>query len=983
MEIRINPPKFNIITPFNNLKPETRKENINTNYSNSMTLPNFEVYKGLSFGKQIKFFSPQDFLLPSNCYPDKYQTDAAISISKGNNTIVTAPTGTGKTAIAHFAVKKNFENGKKTFYTTPLKALSNQKYNDLKKLFGKENVGIMTGDRKENTQAPIIVMTTEIYRNVVSSNYFGKQNDLLNNLKTVIFDEFHYMGDSDRGSVWEESIMFSPKDIQILALSATVGNNKRITHWLNSTKEAHTDLINVPAENRHVPLEFVMYSPKEKTSNGINQQQNLSMRYLTKSYYDSKLSDSKIKALNELALLMGFKASNKGRKTVIEILRDQYKLSTVSVSEIQDFLKENYEIPKSDSRALLLKLTDKKAIPINTQGRVIRTLNKTQRNPNNVIKLLNSLQEDNKLPAIVFVFSKKYSDELLKTATNSGKILTNQTEQKAILDIIEKYKEEHGFFATNLNMEALLKGYAIHSAAILPLQKQLIEELFNKKLIKVAFATETLAAGINMPARTVVMTDYQKPNGEFKTGNSKLDFLRNLTANEFHQMSGRAGRRGIDKIGYVYLLNDSPEKEVQFEKLINAEPNNISSALNIDASFVANFYDLLSDPNDITRILAKSFSIYEDPKDNKHFKLKKLVEKFNDYTALLYDYGFLDSENKGFDFKTNSLGELLSAIKGKPQIPIIETIINGRFDNVSDSDFAGLIAGIAANSTHYDSNEPLSFDLTETPQDELDEINNELNYILETFMQFDKNEINAQRTNDEILSAINKKFKDTLEKELADINEQRDIINAEIKRQEKLINNAYDLDNAQYKNYVNLRNISSKLREEKLLLTRTNRIKILLEKRLSLQLQKQFSNNIENENTKYEAYNKIRKDFIRYNKVLESYKTELPQITLNQTAFLLVNKWAELNKNNTNYNENWEEVCKSLKEAGALKYEGDLFNAIAQTIDFLNQLDGMFVNAIKSEIYPEKTNDFNQLHIKCKNAIKLLKTPPLYSTEEI
>ena len=175
MNIRINNINFNT---FATTTPQIKKEktqHLTTN--NSMTLPNFEAYKSLSFGRSQQVLPPKDFLLPENCQPDKYQIEAAMSIKNGHNTVVTAPTGTGKTAIAHFAINKNFKDGKKTFYTTPLKALSNQKYNDLKKLFGKDNVGIMTGDRKENTQAPIIVMTTEIYRNMVTSDYFGKKNN--------------------------------------------------------------------------------------------------------------------------------------------------------------------------------------------------------------------------------------------------------------------------------------------------------------------------------------------------------------------------------------------------------------------------------------------------------------------------------------------------------------------------------------------------------------------------------------------------------------------------------------------------------------------------------------------------------------------------------------------------------------------------------------------------------------------------------------
>ena len=172
------------------------------------------------------------------------------------------------------------------------------------------------------------------------------------------------------------------------------------------------------------------------------------------------------------------------------------------------------------------------------------------------------------------------------------------------------------------------------------------------------------------------------------------------------------------------------------------------------------------------------------------------------------------------------------------------------------------------------------------------------------------------------------------------------------------------------------------MREEKLTIKRTERIRYLLQERLAI-LTHQKLNNKDNEKTKYDIYNTLRKDFIQYNDKVNKMLTQIPEITLNQTAFLLVNKWAKLNSESKDYNENWNKVCTLLREVGSIKYEGDLFNAIAQTIDFLNQLDGMLTNAIKANPNSENTESFNQLRQKCKDAIKLLKTPPLYSNEEI
>lgn len=980
MNITINNSNFKVISPLFNIKPETRKEkNKLNNQTNSLILPNHNFYKSISFGKTLPHINSEAFLLPQNCPPDKYQVEAAISISKGHNTIVTAPTGTGKTAIAHFAIKKNFEEDKKTFYTTPLKALSNQKYNDLKKLFGKENVGIMTGDRKENTKAPIIVMTTEIYRNMVASDYFGQKNDMLDNLKTVVFDEFHYMGDPDRGTVWEESIMYSPNDIQILALSATVGNNKKIAAWINATKENQASLINVPPENRHVPLEFRMFNPNEKQSSNLKHQANLNMKFFLKEYYGNKLSDAQIRALDDLAALIIQKPSKKGRKIVVEILRDAYKNDTVPLSEIQGFLKSNFGINEEYSHSLLLKLTNKKSQKTEYKnGRVIGSINPSRKNPMHVIKLIDKLNEKNKLPAIAFVFSKKYSEELLQTALTKGKYLTTRKEQAEIEKILEKYKKEYGFYSNNLNVAALKKGYALHSAAILPLQKQLIEELFNKKLIKVTFATETLAAGINMPARTVIMTDYQKPSGSIIEPNARLSFLRPLSANEFHQMAGRAGRRGIDKIGYVYLLNDAPEKEAQFEKLINSDPTAINSSLTIDASMVSGYYSYLTSSQDIGKIFAKSFSVYETAKEDRALKLKLHIKDFMDYTNLLNEYNFIKKVEGGYT--TTREGELINNLKGKPQIPIVKAILNNDFKNATPVDLAGIVGAIATNPDQTDKNMSPIYPNIKVSDTDLSLINNELKNILSKQLLFNPEEINELSLDDEILEAIKLKYGHILEKDIDEIQAKREHLNELIKKEETELNKNYNIK--QLNILSELKNHAESLREEKLIIRRVERIKLLLKERINMYTKIKLSQN-DNDRIKYDIYNKIRKDFITYNDKIENTNPRFAKTSLNSTAFLLINKWAKLNDISNNYNENWDKVCSLLKETGAIKFEGDLFNAIAQTIDFLNQLDGMLEKAIKSNLYKDKEADFADLSSKCKKAIKLLKTPPLYSNEEI
>ena len=228
--------------------------------------------------------------------PDIFQTSSALNLYLGKDVLVTAPTGTGKTAIAQYVITKNLNEGKRTFYTTPLKALSNEKYRDFCKTYGEENVGLLTGDTKVNVHAPIVIMTTEVYRNMAlakkineSKNFDDVKDNGMENLKTVIFDELQYLGDIDRGGIWEQSIIFTPKNVQMLSLSATIGNNIDINNWiamvkrntgvavtpyksykpnLNNLKESV--LINVPSENRHVPLTFEIEkaSPEIKIPRG-------------------------------------------------------------------------------------------------------------------------------------------------------------------------------------------------------------------------------------------------------------------------------------------------------------------------------------------------------------------------------------------------------------------------------------------------------------------------------------------------------------------------------------------------------------------------------------------------------------------------------------------------------------------------------------------------------------------------------------------
>lgn len=568
---------------------------------------------------------------------DVFQKAAAMNLYLGNDVLVTAPTGTGKTAIAEYIITKNFLEGKRTFYTTPLKALSNEKYRDFCKVYGKDNVGILTGDTKVNTDAPIIIMTTEVYRNMTASEQFNLNNPnremLKYSLQTVIFDELQYLGDVDRGGVWEQSLMFTPKDVQILSLSATIGNNEEINNWIASTKgrkgvnvgvgvntevggnniiDEHylpnrsltreTVLINVPSENRHVPLTF--------------------------NYFQ---------AIPEIKEPRG-----RSRKEQIKARKDGLKQTNTM------YAKPAFETYK---------------------------------------ELTKKLNNSGKLPAIYFVFSKKESRKLLEYLSKEGELLTTRDEKTEISKIIKKYKNSGIYLGESLNENALLNGYAIHNSGLLPSQKQLVEELFQKKLIKVVIATETLSAGINMPAKTTVVSAPRKPSS---TSDGGPDHKRNLSANEFHQMAGRAGRRGIDTEGFCYVLSCNDEQSKLYERLIKQPSNPISSNLDVDYAFIANYTSEYLNEDMLRNTLSKSLYVSDKHGGIDNDKLENLMNRYRIRRNILDKEYFINKEGN-----LTVKGELIKGLSGYEQAPIINLISDKALANLDAVELAAVIGGLA------------------------------------------------------------------------------------------------------------------------------------------------------------------------------------------------------------------------------------------------------------------------------------------------
>jgi superfamily II RNA helicase len=408
---------------------------------------------------------------------DEFQIRAIATLNADESVVVCAPTGSGKTLIGEYAIHRALAQGKRVFYTTPLKALSNQKLRDFRDRFGAERVGLLTGDISVNRDAPILVMTTEIFRNMLYGTPIGEVGTSLQNLQAVVLDECHYMNDIQRGTVWEESIIYCPREVQLVALSATIANSEQLTDWIS---QVHGSTRLIYSDFRPVPLEF--------------------------SYCTSK------------GLFPLLNANGKG---------------------INPRLK-----PKGNPRG-------RQDIPPMTY-------------------VIAQLQKRDMLPAIYFIFSRKGCEKALEELhqflqEQSNFSLVNLSEAQLLQTKITEFLQLNPEAARSGHVEPLYEGIAAHHAGILPAWKSLIEELFQQGLIKVVFATETLAAGINMPARTTVISSLSK-----RTDRGH----RLLNASEFLQMSGRAGRRGMDEQGYVVTVQTRFEgaREAAYLATSGADP---------------------------------------------------------------------------------------------------------------------------------------------------------------------------------------------------------------------------------------------------------------------------------------------------------------------------------------------------------------------------------------------------------------------------
>jgi superfamily II RNA helicase len=458
---------------------------------------------------------------------DRFQEEAINSIEQKNSVIVAAPTGAGKTLIAEYAIEKHIEAGEEIIYTAPIKALSNQKYRDFSREYGDE-IGLITGDVVINPDAPTLIMTTEIFRNTIFDDV-----NRLNGVRYVIFDEIHFIDDIERGTVWEESIIFAPQHINFICLSATIPNLREFASWMRSVRHNKIDIVS--ETERPVPLEHKLY-----------------IRGYGLGWLDE---------LKELQRANGnspLDAEWKGN-------RQRGDHQTATETQVMESVATGIEeLMGSD--------------------------------------LIEHIHFSGQLPCLYFSLSRKSCEE--KASENIDRNFLTPDEQETILDDYDRLCQRYGIHG-DISAQFLRKlvghGVAYHHAGMLPTLKEVVERLFTSGYIKLLFTTETFALGINMPACSVVFDNISKFDG--------VQF-RYLKAREYHQMAGRAGRRGIDTKGFVYAcIAPEFEEYEDVKQVVTGDIEGIESQFNLSYSSVLNLYSKHGD--NIYSVCEKSLNNYQ------------------------------------------------------------------------------------------------------------------------------------------------------------------------------------------------------------------------------------------------------------------------------------------------------------------------------------------------------------------------------------
>jgi superfamily II RNA helicase len=539
--------------------------------------------------------------------PDRFQLEAIEAIDEHVNVLVSAPTGSGKTLIANYAIGRILERGERAFYTTPLKALSNQKYKELSELFGENRVGLLTGDTSLNRNADVIVMTTEVLRNMLLTD-----SQQLMTLGLVVLDEVHYLQDPFRGGVWEEVLILTPSAVRFVALSATVGNASFVGQWFEQVRGPTRVIVEV---NRPIKLHD-------------------HLAIVRRGQPAAEIVD----------LLDGERLSDEARR-----------IDNVMKATRRFRPGPKWKGPKSSAPPP----------PFRAPRRS---------------ELLMALELEDLLPVIVFIFSRAACDDAVHQCRRDGLLFTTPEERREIEAIAQSRLT--GFSDDDLKaleyadfIESLRRGLAMHHAGMVPAFREIVEICFERNLLAVVFATETLALGVNMPARSVALERFTK----FSDAGRKF-----LTSGEFSQMTGRAGRRGLDDEGHA-IVCFAPEVSLQdIGRVALAPPSDLHSSFRPTYNFTANLINHF-ELETALEVVERSYAQFEAdhrPTGNKRPLGEQMIARHHVLEELGYAEGW----------RLNQQGQLLRSIYHECDLLIAESISTGVFEGLEPAQLAGLLS---------------------------------------------------------------------------------------------------------------------------------------------------------------------------------------------------------------------------------------------------------------------------------------------------
>ena len=559
--------------------------------------------------------------------PDPFQLEAFDALDAGRSVLVSAPTGSGKTLVAAYGVERAVRAQGKAFYTTPLKALSNQKYAELAATYGSDRVGLLTGDVAVRADAQVVVMTTEVLRNMLLAG-----SDLLGGLRTVVLDEVHYLQDPYRGGVWEEVLVLCPAEVTFVCLSATVSNARELGAWLTSVRGPTAIVV----EHRR-PVELRHHLAVHRRSAGPSGPPGTDL----------------------VALLTDRRPG--GEATRI----DQVARRAAHLQPAARWHGQRAVGPR---------------LPFRTPRRT---------------ELVEALEDRDLLPAIIFIFSRAACDDAVAQCLREGLRLADHRQRAQIRQIAEAHVEPLSDDALDVLaypqwLDGLESGIAAHHAGLVPAYRETVEECFAAGLLQVVFATETLSLGINMPARTVAIERFEKYGGAGRAP---------LTSGEYAQLTGRAGRRGLDREGHAVVLWAPDTSVADMARVAVAPPPDLHSAFrptyNLAVNLVSRF-----DRSTAIAVLRRSFAqweadaarrrAHEHPHEHQHRRRERdiLVDHLGRRLAVLEELGYVD------DWQLTPLGAQLAHVYHESDLLVAQALATSVLADAEPAVLAGVLSAL-------------------------------------------------------------------------------------------------------------------------------------------------------------------------------------------------------------------------------------------------------------------------------------------------